>query len=1400
MPSSPTLTDYTRSTERFFYRGIQLKPQDALSEGKLAWALNVRSYEEGTITVRDGLSILTSSALGNPILSAFRLEDTTPYATPSSDNVRILGAGTSIFGGQVNGTTPVAYAVIGATVFSGDPLTGVISTPFASPRPYLYVSDSLAMRKVNTDFDDYPVGIATPIDPPEADYAAVQITYLNTIDVAAWSSYGVATPASPAALPASAYISTVITAVLYDDGAAPGMAAIGLLDMTNVVPGISITVGASNEEVIVEEVHPAIAPTTIGRILYDVGTSGLCTIQPAGSFTQGQIEAAVPADVQQRYDAAGLIPPRVTVSRTVDYPVDSLIQIDTLETVRILSVAIGPDGTMSFRCSTTNTFVGGETLVGVPSFRAYCNTTVSVADLATAMSIQNTITPSATEAVVGGIQSPMSGGSRNWGLVGNRASQPDDYIRFGIRLTSFANVQSIRLLLNVSDDSGTGGSDFLHNYYFYEWRQNDLLAAIQTAAGVATSLVSTEQAGAVQQGQVDAYYQNQYGYNTTIEDGAVRRGPRGIMPNPAAPPKGPKGTLTPEQREQIAKSRAQQADGTVTVGSAISRQLAVGNDQWVVLQCRLGDLTRIGTEQTLTLSTIIGAAVTIQVAADATLTPIVIDYADAYLLGGYGPDVSLTWNPYVYRYRYRSTLTGARSNPSPPMRAGIKPHRGRVTLTADQSADPQADVIDWYRLGGALARWSYVGTSDNEPSPSYDDDYADGQIEAGETLDFSRFQPWPVQDLPRMGTCTVAGTAIEWTSGDQFNTAWSQGSLVLINGRATALYTQPQSTTRFYVIDSVGEGTNIEFSLPSPTLVSQPLPALWGGPINDVLFHFACGDPSDPGVLHWSQANDPDASSDINTLTVTSGADPLQNGCFYDGIPYVFSSNDLYRINATFGDATAFRTTKTACGKGLWSRWFFCVTPYGIVFGANDGIYLTSGGGPAQSLTNDDLRPLFPQDGSISNPDAIRNLSPVDFTQVQYLKLSYVDQLIYFDYMDIDGELHTLVYDFRVQGWTPDVYASGATARLNEGGPEVHSAIMGALNGQLYVNDANKTTDDETDVPWAVWTRWPNAGDPRAWKQWGDAILDMNPGGSFSGIQVTPVISNGNDALEPNVLGALEAVRATYIVEVGETAGTLGDGIWSRNLGLWIEGTIQLCDTQRPLLYLWEPSFVPKQVSVAFRATDWQDLGYNGAKFIQGVVLRANTFGLPKTVNVQYDGPNGAPIVALALTINHDGEQTKAYPLDAAGWTPFIAELVRLQGADDVEWALLDWRFVYEPAPELATQWETQYTTHDFPGFLAVYDGVIAYMATAIVSWEIEYQDGFVDAYTLPSTAGAYSRTRVITAARKGKAVRYKWTSDAPFRLIKPDCAVRVQSWGATGGYSILSPFGGPSRVDGAGI
>lgn len=1362
MPSSPGPNDYTRRNRRFFYRGIQLLPQDALAEGKAAFAENIRSYQEGTVTPRYGM-VQEVASVGDPIHTLIRLNDTTPFGSASPET-RLIGAGATIYR-EVVGSGSAASVDTG---YSGNPLTAVVSAPVRSPRPMVYVGDSLRQRKFTSSGGVISIGLPPPDAPPTATLTEPQYELLNPISSGNWTSYGgEAVPVAPTPTPIVSRVNTTVSQALYDSGST-GMASFSVSSFENIVTGTVLEMGAGPETVIVQEVHPAVSPTTIAAILYDVGTSGLCTIQPDGSFSIGQTEAPSPEDIRHRYrDLNEPSAPKVTVTRTIDYPVGALVLLGGTEVVRILSVAVGTDGVQSFRCVTSGTFGVGAAITGIPSFRAWTNTTIGVGNAVTADALQVVVTAlSADNPVVGGVQSPIPVPAE-WMRVGDRAVQPEDLIRVGIRVSLLGFVEAVRILLDVSPL----GPEFLRDYYFYEWRASDLIHAIQATGQIATERVADGQAAAVEQGQVDSAYADQFGFGDPVGP-LLQTGDVPISPGV-------------RRRSEIP------LDGLVSIGAGLSRQLALGNDVWMTLECRVGDLARVGTDTTLTLSAIRNAAVYVQMSG--TTTPITIEVSDPYLTGGYGPDVGPTLAPYVYRYRYRSTATGETGNPSPTMRAGVPPRRNRVDVSGAGISNLQCDIIDIFRFGGALARWAYVGSTANTNPWTFSDDMADRQIEGGEGLRVDLFQPWPTSDQPRQGFCNVAGTAVERVSGDSFDAGWSADSLIIVNGRASQLYRSPASTDRLEVIDNVGDGTNVPFSLPSPTLKAQPLPALWGGPIDNVLFHFACGDPVNPGMLHWSHGNNPDAASDAGELEVTSASEPLQNGVFYDGIAYVFSTERLYRILPDFGGLSTFRAVETACTKGLWNRWGLTVTPYGIFFIAKDGIYLTQGGDEAKSIIDPDLRILFPQEGTVAEP--IRNLFPVDFSQPDRLQLSWVDQTLYFDYVDTEGNDRTFVYEPGYLRWTPDVYTPGIRTRLGEQGPQVHTQIVGGSDGAVYRVDANQITDVLTPFEWQIWTPWENGDDPRAIKQWGDAVLDFHPGGTTLGVEVTPVTEYGNQTHPPSTLGIGGLLRRTHLVEVSG-----GIGVLSQCCGLQIRGECDACDPQRPLLYFWEPSWIPKQVSVARRATDWEDLGYKGAKFVQGVVLRLNTFGHPKQIAVQYDGPNQAPQTALVLVATHDGEREIAYPLAAAGWNPFIAHLVRLQGDDDHDWTLLDWRFIWEPAPELATQWETQYTTFDLPGFLHVHDGVVAYQATAPVTWFIEYQDGDSGSYVLPASAGLYRRVRQITEAQKGKAVRFRWTSDEPFRLFKRDMSVRVQGWGLQGGYQSMQPFGGPSRVDGAEI
>lgn len=389
------------------------------------------------------------------------------------------------------------------------------------------------------------------------------------------------------------------------------------------------------------------------------------------------------------------------------------------------------------------------------------------------------------------------------------------------------------------------------------------------------------------------------------------------------------------------------------------------------------------------------------------------------------------------------------------------------------------------------------------------------------------------------------------------------------------------------------------------------------------------------------------------------------------------------------------------------------------------------------------------------------------------------------------GPAATLILDTVAKRWMYD--KSDKTeiwTRLEEPGVGVYDQMVGGRDGVLYQYDLDAIQDDDTDIPWDVWTPWPDAGAPRLEKQWGDIAVGLDAAGSVAGITATPVAQDGAVGETAVVLGQNESGRQSYIVDM-----VSGGGVIARNLGVRFSGAMQSADTARPRLFWWEPSYLPKGPSIARRATDWDTLGYTGAKFIQGVIIRANTFGVDKTVNVQRDGGQ----IALTLTLNHAGEVQKAYPLASGGWTPFVSELVRLEGIDDRDWLLLDYRFVWEPAPELATQWETQFTSAEWPGFGTVRDMVFAYEATA--DFTLVYTaDDVQQSYTIPANGGAYSRFYFPFQPNKGKAIKFQWKTAEPGRIYKRDCSVRTQGWGEPGGYRIQSVFGGPSRTSGAEI
>jgi hypothetical protein len=505
---------YTRSPQRFLDLGLSLAPRDVVAANRAPYLLNIRQRVDGAIEPRRGMKLVTPPPAAPGVMHTLtRLNDVTPFTLVPALN--FAGVGVSLYG-----TTPGgAYGAAVDTGYSGDPLSIVFATPVQSPRPFAYVGDRTRIRKVNTDKVVYPIGLAQPLAPPAVVLAQPLTTLLSEIDSAGtWVAAGGVAGATGTIN----RVNTTIASILYDTGNT-GWASIAATSMVAINAGCRVTLAAA-ETVNVDQVTIAIAATTIAQIVYDVGATGLCTIQPVSSLGTGQLDD-VPIGAYAARNPKGRfglgiavprgqvgVPPQTPLTdpapriRQTDFPVNSLVVLNATETVRILSIAVNADGVQSFRCSTTGTFAAGQTITGVAAFRAYLTTTRAAGQAITDVAVENVLTPApapgATRAAyTGGIAAAVLAVNAAQVSTGApaRATTGEDEIHLSIRVSRLDYVAAVRLYLDVD----AAANDFLHNYFVYEWRANDILAAIQAVNAAQVSTITEARTTVVTNEQID---------------------------------------------------------------------------------------------------------------------------------------------------------------------------------------------------------------------------------------------------------------------------------------------------------------------------------------------------------------------------------------------------------------------------------------------------------------------------------------------------------------------------------------------------------------------------------------------------------------------------------------------------------------------------------------------------------------------------------------------------------------------------------------------------------------------------------------------------------------------------------------------------------------------------------
>jgi hypothetical protein len=721
---------------------------------------------------------------------------------------------------------------------------------------------------------------------------------------------------------------------------------------------------------------------------------------------------------------------------------------------------------------------------------------------------------------------------------------------------------------------------------------------------------------------------------------------------------------------------------------------------------------------------------------------------------------------YQWAFAYRNRYTGARSNPSAATRVTLAAPSlvlaaQAATLVAPTTPiDPQtgaADaniLIDIYRYGGTIFDWRYVGTTTS--GVTHTDNVADADILTAATppeitdpitgvTRFNLYRPFVTQDnavySSTNGTITIEATGkYILTAGgtDVFNINWLPGQVISINNNAWTIQ-QVRSTTVIEITDNPGanlvSGSTYPWATFTGTLkAGVALPHIWGpyGTGSGGAYIFGCGGTvADSGTLYWTNGNDPDSTDLANSLIVTSPSEPLRGGCVYDGTPFVWSTERMFRIYpGTI--AGQFTVQEIPGGKGLWAEYSLTVqsnsiSDQSVTWVGKDGIYDFSNSGGLRSLTDRDLYPFFPHDNmpgvalgtlfpafgiSIGGPYYAPDYS-VD-ANMKYHRLTWFQGELFYDYVGLVPAIltkvfYTLVYDSRnAEGWVSvDQIDTAGFHGANSNVRGVEIAANNLLIGSGFkLFNYTGTTDNTVDIACVVVTRQDDCGDPRGEKLFGDVLMDLNAGVN-TGVTVYPTFNYGLTGTGVSVTYT-NASRSQSVQDLTAT----GLGWLSKTCGLsifWSAGSVAAS------LYGYTYSYVPKSEKTSLRATDKTDDGYAGAKYLRGLCIEANCYGLNRTVDVVVDD-------VVVATVNMLTATQLELPFAI---TPVVGSEFQLQPTDANSWAVFSVRWTWEKWPDLTiiqSPWMDLGTTK--PKYMRGFTIPISGPAAPVLAFTATYEDG----------------------------------------------------------------------------
>lgn len=286
-------------------------------------------------------------------------------------------------------------------------------------------------------------------------------------------------------------------------------------------------------------------------------------------------------------------------------------------------------------------------------------------------------------------------------------------------------------------------------------------------------------------------------------------------------------------------------------------------------------------------------------------------------------------------------------------------------------------------------------------------------------------------------------------------------------------------------------------------------------------------------------------------------------------------------------------------------------------------------------------------------------------------------------------------------------------------------------------------------------------------------------------LTVIPYTALYTQPVQDTIITASESHAEGRAAVVLDFNGGDGGGLYSRDLGAELSWPL----SQPNILRIWQPSLIPEPESIYNRAGDWMDGGYPGAKFVQGIIVEADSFNAAKTFSLQSSGDLSVhPLLECPAAFNLQTEI-------AFSCVPFVAHSVRRVSSDGVAWRVWNERLVFQPYPEATMNWTTSPTSLGLVGWGHLREMNIAHISTATLILTLSFDAWPMISISIPSSAGVLQKLKLTLPANKFKIVQPSITSAMPFRLFAPEIEVKLGQWGRSDSYKVLKPFGGPNQT-----